>query len=136
MPAKLREYSILPIILNFRALVILIGNFCSGFVSFYSTSEKKKYDFSQPYPFILVNVGSGVSVLAVWGPTNYKRISGTRYEWMITKLAMAHCTDINIICTINSIRSFQFGRRHILGPVLFVDRMQYIRGSNSIGDQR
>jgi len=42
-----------------------------------STSEKKRYDFSQPYPFILVNVGSGVSVLAVWGPTNYKRISGT-----------------------------------------------------------
>lgn len=43
-----------------------------------STSEKEVYDFSQPYPFILVNVGSGVSVLAVWGPNNYKRISGTR----------------------------------------------------------
>lgn len=42
-----------------------------------STSRKKVYDFSQPYPFILVNVGSGVSVLAVWGPNNYKRISGT-----------------------------------------------------------
>lgn len=35
------------------------------------------FDFSQPYPFILVNVGSGVSVLAVYGPNNYKRISGT-----------------------------------------------------------
>ncbi|XP_029721441.2 pantothenate kinase 3 isoform X2 [Aedes albopictus] len=40
-------------------------------------SSKKKFDFSQPYPFILVNVGSGVSVLAVRGPDNYKRISGT-----------------------------------------------------------
>lgn len=35
------------------------------------------FDFSQPYPFILVNVGSGVSVLAVYGPNNYKRVSGT-----------------------------------------------------------
>lgn len=42
-----------------------------------SLSTKKKFDFSQPYPFILVNVGSGVSVLAVRGPDNYKRISGT-----------------------------------------------------------
>uniref|UniRef100_U5EQZ6 pantothenate kinase n=1 Tax=Corethrella appendiculata TaxID=1370023 RepID=U5EQZ6_9DIPT len=42
-----------------------------------SISEEKAFDFSQPYPFILVNVGSGVSVLAVHGPDNYKRISGT-----------------------------------------------------------
>ncbi|XP_058832430.1 pantothenate kinase 3 isoform X2 [Topomyia yanbarensis] len=42
-----------------------------------SISTKKQFDFSQPYPFILVNVGSGVSVLAVRGPDNYKRISGT-----------------------------------------------------------
>ncbi|CAD7080962.1 unnamed protein product [Hermetia illucens] len=40
-------------------------------------SEKKAFDFSQPYPFILVNVGSGVSVLAVYGPDNFRRISGT-----------------------------------------------------------
>lgn len=45
--------------------------------SIFSVSSKKKFDFSQPYPFILVNVGSGVSVLAVRGPDNYKRISGT-----------------------------------------------------------
>lgn len=35
------------------------------------------YDFSKPYPFLLVNIGSGVSVLVVYSPTNYKRISGT-----------------------------------------------------------
>ncbi|KAL5281411.1 PANK1 family protein [Megaselia abdita] len=40
-------------------------------------SQKMAYDFSRPYPFILVNVGSGVSLLAVYGPNNYKRISGT-----------------------------------------------------------
>ncbi|XP_073997781.1 pantothenate kinase 3 fbl [Rhodnius prolixus] len=38
---------------------------------------KMNYDFSEPYPFIIVNIGSGVSVLAVYGPNNYKRISGT-----------------------------------------------------------
>jgi len=42
-----------------------------------SLSQKSRFDFSKPYPFILVNVGSGVSVLAVRGPTDYKRISGT-----------------------------------------------------------
>ncbi|XP_034111485.1 pantothenate kinase 3 isoform X2 [Drosophila albomicans] len=40
-------------------------------------SEKRAFNFSQPFPFILVNVGSGVSILAVYGPDNYKRISGT-----------------------------------------------------------
>ncbi|XP_067008362.2 pantothenate kinase 3 isoform X2 [Anabrus simplex] len=39
--------------------------------------EKKLYNFSDPYPFLIVNIGSGVSVLAVYGPDNYKRISGT-----------------------------------------------------------
>jgi type II pantothenate kinase len=38
---------------------------------------KINYDFSNPYPFLIVNIGSGVSVLAVYSPTNYKRISGT-----------------------------------------------------------
>ncbi|CAO1394878.1 unnamed protein product [Diamesa hyperborea] len=42
-----------------------------------SLSQKTRFDFSQPYPFILVNIGSGVSVLEVRGPDNYKRISGT-----------------------------------------------------------
>lgn len=41
------------------------------------TCEKRAFDFSQPYPFILVNVGSGVSILAVYGPDKYKRVSGT-----------------------------------------------------------
>ncbi|XP_044761419.1 pantothenate kinase 3 isoform X2 [Coccinella septempunctata] len=39
--------------------------------------KKERYDFSNPYPFLIVNIGSGVSVLAVNSPTNYKRISGT-----------------------------------------------------------
>ncbi|XP_034179751.1 pantothenate kinase 3 fbl isoform X1 [Osmia lignaria lignaria] len=42
-----------------------------------SKCQKIPYDFSEPYPFLLVNIGSGVSILAVYGPDNYKRISGT-----------------------------------------------------------
>lgn len=38
---------------------------------------KKPFDFSQPYPFLLVNIGSGVSILAVWGPNKFKRVYGT-----------------------------------------------------------
>jgi len=46
-------------------------------ISDISLSQKARFDFSQPYPFILVNIGSGVSILAVRGANDYKRISGT-----------------------------------------------------------
>jgi len=42
--------------------------------------EKKPFDFRNPYPYIVVNIGSGVSILCVRSPTNFKRISGTRYS--------------------------------------------------------
>ena len=42
--------------------------------------EKKPFDFRNPYPYIVVNIGSGVSILCVRSPTDYKRISGTRYS--------------------------------------------------------
>lgn len=35
------------------------------------------YDFSQPYPYLVVNIGSGVSILAVYSPTSYSRIWGS-----------------------------------------------------------
>lgn len=43
-----------------------------------SKCAKVQYDFSNPYPFLLVNMGSGVSVLGVNSETDYKRITGTR----------------------------------------------------------
>ncbi|KAK3868853.1 hypothetical protein Pcinc_025779 [Petrolisthes cinctipes] len=39
--------------------------------------QKVTYDFSNPYPFLVVNIGSGVSILAVDGPDDYRRVSGT-----------------------------------------------------------
>jgi type II pantothenate kinase len=38
---------------------------------------KVKYDFSHPYPFLVVNIGSGVSILSVRGPNTISRVSGS-----------------------------------------------------------
>uniref|UniRef100_A0A336MQ19 pantothenate kinase n=1 Tax=Culicoides sonorensis TaxID=179676 RepID=A0A336MQ19_CULSO len=63
-----------------------------------SLSQQRTYDFSQPYPFILVNVGSGVSVLAVRGPDNYKRISGT---------SLGGGTFLGLCCLLTGCNSFE-----------------------------
>lgn len=39
--------------------------------------QRVHYDFSQPYPYLIVNIGSGVSILAVYSPTSYSRIWGS-----------------------------------------------------------
>ena len=38
---------------------------------------KQNYKFSNSYPYIVVNIGSGVSILLVKSAKKYKRISGT-----------------------------------------------------------
>ena len=42
-----------------------------------STFRKTSYNFANSYPYIVVNIGSGVSILLVKGERKYKRISGT-----------------------------------------------------------
>ncbi|XP_043066403.1 pantothenate kinase 3 isoform X1 [Drosophila bipectinata] len=61
-------------------------------------SEKREFNFSQPFPFILVNVGSGVSILAVYGPDNYKRISGT---------SLGGGTFLGLCCLLTGCTSFE-----------------------------
>ncbi|XP_072335111.1 pantothenate kinase 1 isoform X4 [Scyliorhinus torazame] len=39
--------------------------------------QKKPYCLDNPYPMLLVNIGSGVSILAVYSKDNYKRVTGT-----------------------------------------------------------
>lgn len=39
--------------------------------------QKVPYNFSQPYPYLVVNIGSGVSILAVYSPTSYSRVWGS-----------------------------------------------------------
>jgi type II pantothenate kinase len=42
-----------------------------------SKRSKVPFDFKDPYPYLVVNIGSGVSILAVYGPDNFKRVTGT-----------------------------------------------------------
>ncbi|KAB0800678.1 hypothetical protein PPYR_06417 [Photinus pyralis] len=66
------------------------------------TDEKKcckmNYDLSNPYPFLIVNIGSGVSVLAVYGPNNYKRVSGT---------SIGGGTFLGLCCLLTGCNSFE-----------------------------
>lgn len=39
--------------------------------------QKIAYNLENPYPLLLVNIGSGVSILAVYSKDNYKRVTGT-----------------------------------------------------------
>lgn len=39
--------------------------------------QKVPYDFRQPYPYLVVNIGSGVSILAVYSPKSYNRVWGS-----------------------------------------------------------
>ncbi|XP_060781719.1 pantothenate kinase 2, mitochondrial [Neoarius graeffei] len=39
--------------------------------------EQRAYNLENPYPLLLVNIGSGVSILAVYSKDNYKRVTGT-----------------------------------------------------------
>lgn len=40
--------------------------------------QKMTCALDNPYPLLLVNIGSGVSILAVYSKDNYKRVTGTR----------------------------------------------------------
>ncbi|XP_071443120.1 pantothenate kinase 3 isoform X1 [Hetaerina americana] len=60
--------------------------------------EKCYYDFSHPYPFLIVNIGSGVSILAVYGPYSYKRISGT---------SLGGGTFLGLCCLLTGCNSFE-----------------------------
>ncbi|KAK5649467.1 hypothetical protein RI129_000496 [Pyrocoelia pectoralis] len=66
------------------------------------TDDKKcckvTYDLSNPYPFLIVNIGSGVSVLAVYGPNNYKRVSGT---------SIGGGTFLGLCCLLTGCNSFE-----------------------------
>lgn len=60
--------------------------------------HKVAYDFSKPYPFLLVNIGSGVSVLAVYGPHDYRRVSGT---------SLGGGTFLGLCCLLTGCNSFE-----------------------------
>ncbi|XP_054262442.1 pantothenate kinase 3 isoform X2 [Macrosteles quadrilineatus] len=60
--------------------------------------QKCVFNFSRPYPFLIVNIGSGVSVLAVHGPNEWKRISGT---------SLGGGTFLGLCCLLTGCNSFE-----------------------------
>ncbi|RUS70788.1 hypothetical protein EGW08_021447 [Elysia chlorotica] len=42
-----------------------------------SSCEKMPFNFQDPYPYLVVNIGSGVSILSVRSKSQYSRVSGT-----------------------------------------------------------
>ncbi|CAH0698434.1 unnamed protein product [Spodoptera exigua] len=59
---------------------------------------RKPFDFSSPYPFLLVNIGSGVSVLVVNAPDDYYRVSGT---------SLGGGTFLGLCCLLTGCSSFE-----------------------------
>ena len=52
---------------------------------------KHDFDFRNPYPYLCVNVGSGVSILLVDQPNSFKRVGGTRYVSISLLLQNSTC---------------------------------------------
>ena len=52
---------------------------------------KHDFDFRNPYPYLCVNVGSGVSILLVDQPNSFKRVGGTRYVSISLLLQNSMC---------------------------------------------
>ncbi|XP_060809138.1 pantothenate kinase 3 isoform X5 [Amyelois transitella] len=63
-----------------------------------SVYVRKPFNFSNPYPFLLVNVGSGVSMLVVNGPEDYYRVSGT---------SLGGGTFLGLCCLLTGCSSFE-----------------------------
>lgn len=63
-----------------------------------SNCEKVPFDFRNPYPYLVVNIGSGVSVLTVTSPTQYHRVSGT---------SLGGGTFLGLCCLLTGCDSFE-----------------------------
>lgn len=63
-----------------------------------SLACKRTYDFTNPYPFMLVNIGSGVSILSVRGPGKYQRVSGT---------SLGGGTFLGLVCLLTKCKTFE-----------------------------
>ncbi|XP_070541275.1 pantothenate kinase 3-like isoform X2 [Ptychodera flava] len=60
--------------------------------------EKIPYDFRDPYPYLVVNIGSGVSVLSVKSQTDFKRVSGT---------SLGGGTFLGLCCLLTGCQTFE-----------------------------
>ncbi|XP_041710373.2 pantothenate kinase 3 isoform X1 [Coregonus clupeaformis] len=59
---------------------------------------QKPFTLENPYPVLLVNIGSGVSMLAVYSKNNYKRVTGT---------SLGGGTFLGLCCLLTGCSSFE-----------------------------
>ncbi|XP_010877600.1 pantothenate kinase 2, mitochondrial isoform X2 [Esox lucius] len=59
---------------------------------------QKPFTLENPYPLLLVNIGSGVSILAVYSKNNYKRVTGT---------SLGGGTFLGLCCLLTGCSSFE-----------------------------
>ncbi|XP_067336950.1 pantothenate kinase 2, mitochondrial isoform X2 [Channa argus] len=59
---------------------------------------QRPYPLENPYPLLLVNIGSGVSILAVYSKNNYKRVTGT---------SLGGGTFLGLCCLLTGCSSFE-----------------------------
>ncbi|XP_077992001.1 pantothenate kinase 3-like [Glandiceps talaboti] len=60
--------------------------------------EKVPFDFRNPYPYLVVNIGSGVSILAVKSQEDYGRVSGT---------SLGGGTFLGLCCLLTGCQTFE-----------------------------
>ncbi|XP_048243002.1 pantothenate kinase 3-like isoform X2 [Haliotis rufescens] len=60
--------------------------------------QKVPFDFRNPYPYLVVNIGSGVSILAVKSPSEYRRVSGT---------SLGGGTFLGLCCLLTNCETFE-----------------------------
>lgn len=63
-----------------------------------ATCIKTSYNLDVEYPYMLVNIGSGVSLLSVKGPSDYKRVCGT---------SLGGGTFLGLCCLLTDCKSFE-----------------------------
>ncbi|CAD7675490.1 unnamed protein product [Nyctereutes procyonoides] len=60
--------------------------------------QKMPFNLDDPYPLLIVNIGSGVSILAVHSKDNYKRVTGT---------SLGGGTFLGLCCLLTGCESFE-----------------------------
>lgn len=103
---------------------------------------QRPYTLENPFPLLLVNIGSGVSILAVYSENNYKRVTGTRLIITVRGFVFTHQPnqvfyfpfEERIPGSSHVLRVCSQPRRwDLLGPLLSVDWLLHFRRSSRNG---
>ncbi|CAG5866843.1 unnamed protein product [Menidia menidia] len=70
---------------------------------------QRPYTLENPYPLLLVNIGSGVSILAVYSENNYKRVTGTSRSCLTLRVvdSLGGGTFLGLCCLLTGCSTFE-----------------------------